>query len=319
MENYIFQTEWGWLIAIYLFLGGMGGSMVVIGYLHHVRSKENHLAAWGSLIGVVLVALGTLFLIGDLTKPERFYLVFLSPNLNLGSWIVRGSTILTLFMIFGALYAAPQIKYFSWLPWSKNEEAIRILGFIAAFFGFLTVMYTGILISMAKGVAFWQSPALPMLFIASGLSTGVAGMLFVNIIQGMRATGGRRELHFHWCHQLSEWDAIFIFVEIIVTFLYLYIINAASPEAAISVKEILWGSLSVPFVVGVLLLGLAIPLLLEYLHITKGKTAAEIVHDKGLAKPCILPIIAATLVIIGGITLRYVILAAGIKTLIPVP
>jgi len=310
------QTAWGWLIALYLFLGGMGGSMVVIGYLHHVRSKQNHLAAVGSLVGVILVALGTLFLIGDLTKPEKFYLVFLSPRLNPGSWIFRGSLILTLFIAFGLLYAAPQIKYFHWLPWAKNEKVIRYLGLVAASFGFLTVMYTGILISMARAVAFWQSPALPMLFIASGLSTGVAGMLFVNVVQGIRASGERREMHFHWCHELSLWDAILISVEILVTFLYLYIVSASSPEAALSVNELLFGSLSIPFTVGVLLLGLAIPFLLEYLHITRGKTASEIVRDKGVFKPCLLPITAATLVIIGGIVLRYAILAAGIKTIV---
>ncbi len=306
-----FQTEWGWLIAIYLFLGGMGGSMVVVGYLHQLRRNSKSLSGLGSLIGVLLVALGTLFLIGDLTKPEIFYMVFASPHLNPGSWIVRGSAILTGLIIFGLLYSAPQIKLFSWLPWSKSESALKALGLIASIFGFLTVMYTGILIGVVGAVPFWHSPGLPLLFIASGFSTGVTGMLFVNVVQGMRASGVEREAHFHWCHELSRWDAILISVELLVMFLYLYMVSIGSPEGAYSVNDILYGSLAGPFVGGVVLMGLAIPLLLEYLHITTGKKAAEIVHDHGIFKPCYVPLIAATLVIIGGLILRYVILSAG--------
>jgi len=55
--------------------------------------------------------------------------------------------------------------------------------------------------------------------------------------------------------------------------------------------------------------GLAISFLLEYLHITRGKGAG--VEAGGLILPYVLLLTAAALIIIGGLILRYTMLAAG--------
>ncbi len=193
MVNILFQHWWGWYIAIYLFLGGMGGGGMLVSYYLCCRRNHVKVATIGAVTSLLLVIIGVGFLILDLEKPEKFYLVFLSPHLNMRSMIFVGSTILTLFIIFGLLYISsipykwPQI--IGWLieklPWYKNLKIANISGLMAAIFGFLTTFYTGVLIGVVKQIPFWNTPALPLLFVASALSTGVVELLLINNTLGL--------------------------------------------------------------------------------------------------------------------------------------
>ncbi len=315
MMNLLIQHFWGWYIAIYLFLGGMGGGGMVVSYYFCCRRNENKLAIISAITSLIIVIVGVFFLILDLEKPEKFYYVFMSPYLNTHSMIVVGSSILTSFIIFGLLFITavefewPGFlgKIISPLPWYGHRSFASAMGILASIAGFLTAFYTGVLIGVLKSVPFWHTPALPLLFVASAFSTGVVGVLLINDIVGMRAPESEKHKYQEYCSILGKWDAILISIELLIIFTYLFQFTYGPAEAEASVYLLTTGALAPWFIGGVVIMGLAIPFLLEYWHIFS--------ENRGRKPSCVLPIIAAILVIVGGLILRYAILSSGVMTI----
>ncbi len=315
MMNLLIQHIWGVYIAIYLFLGGMGGGGMVVSYYFCCRRNDNKLAVISAITSLIIVIIGVLFLMLDLEKPEKFYLVFVSPHLNPHSMIFIGSSILTSFITFGLLFVTaiefkwPSFlgKIISLLPWYGNRSFTSAMGILASIAGFLTAFYTGVLIGVLKSAPFWHTPALPLLFVASAFSTGVVGVLLVNETIGIMAPKSERHKYQEYCSILGEWDAILISIELLIIFTYIFLFTYGPEEAEASVYLLTTGSLAPWFMGGVVTMGLAIPFLLEYWHIFS--------ESRGGKPSCALPIIAAILVIIGGLILRYVVLSSGVMTI----
>ncbi|AAB91273.1 NrfD/PsrC family molybdoenzyme membrane anchor subunit [Archaeoglobus fulgidus] len=285
------QPWWGILIAFYLFLGGLGAMAFCISFYFWRQKGSQSLVVGGSLLGLIAVLIGTLFLILDLGHPERFYLVLLSPRLNPSSWIVIGSTLLSAFMLFAALFVAPMLRWFKWVPWAKSEAAIRAFGWLAFITGIGVAAYTGILIGIVFNIPFWNAPALPVIFMISALSTGLASLILLMLVVDREA---------HEIHVMAKTDGFVMIFELIVLSIFL-LIRSYGPVAAIeSVNTVLFGWLAPYFVGGVLLMGLAIPIMLIFGYEVKrpGVTAVTV--------------ISAIFVLVGGALLRYVVLEAGI-------
>ena len=68
------QTEWGWLIEIYLFLGGIGGGAYTIAALNwFVGESAGASTRIGLWIGFPALAIGSLFLIGLILYVISFF------------------------------------------------------------------------------------------------------------------------------------------------------------------------------------------------------------------------------------------------------
>lgn len=303
----IVQHVWGWLIAIYLFLGGMGGATAVISYYFYAIRKDKEVAGLGALTAFVLVVLGVLCLIGDLEKPELFYLALLSFQTS--SWIFIGTVILSGMMLFTVFFAAPLLRPFQWVPWGRSEKALKALGFLSAAFGFLTITYTGILLSVLKAVPFWNSPALPLLFVLSALATGFALMVILNVVLSRRVTAMERAKFLSYCTWLSNWGAIAAAGEMFTLAVYYYTMSQGPLEARKSVEMMLFGPLSVSFYayLGFVLLGALIA------YFRKAFSPKESTRHP-IVRLCLLSIADSILIIMSGLLLRHIILEAGVMT-----
>src|SRR4030042_6134756 len=176
------QQEWKEIIAIYLYLAGMGAGSFIIGILVHWMELELNplsipfielfgvrldLAKIPILWGPIIVSIGAPFLIFDLGIKWRFMYACLNPRT---SWVARGFIILSIFIIFGLALLAKSALPFEWL---HAESALwRILEILAFIFAFATALYTGILLKATKSIPLWNTYLLPLLFLVSALSTG---------------------------------------------------------------------------------------------------------------------------------------------------
>ncbi|MBO8183600.1 MAG: polysulfide reductase NrfD [Archaeoglobus sp.] len=289
------QPWWEILIALYLFLGGLGSMAYAVSFYFWRKRVTKKMVVGGVLTGLIAVFVGTILLVLDLGHPERFYLVFLSPRLNASSWIVLGSMFLSAFMLFAALFVAPMLKWFEWLPWKENSILHRIFGWIAFLFAIGVAAYTGILIGVVFNIPFWNAPAMPVIFMISALSTGLATLVLV--LAPIKEEGVECITRI-----LAKSDGFVMIAELIVLGLFL-IIRSYGPAGAIeSVHMILKGWLA-PYFVGVFLfMGLAIPLMLIFGY----EVRAEAKSTRYVA------MLSAILVLIGGAMLRFVVIEAGI-------
>lgn len=279
------QTAWGWKVAAYLFLAGVGAGAYLDAQLLDWFSEGVPLASKiGTALSWPLVAVGTLFLIWDLGMPLRFWRAGTVPG---RSWISRGVIILTVFLGLALLQSVTMV--WPWTALESAEGARLALSALGGLFALLTLVYTGLLLGAVRPIPFWTMPALPLLFIASGMSTG--GMA---VHLTLPFYGSSEQMA-----QVASFDAGLIAIEILV--LLVYLVGTYGTAGRQSVLLLVTGALSTSFWGGLVLLGLALPL------------GAALVESAGGIEGAALVVIGAVPGLAGGYILRYVVISAGVK------
>ncbi|MCJ7627134.1 MAG: polysulfide reductase NrfD, partial [Longimicrobiales bacterium] len=159
------QTEWGWLVAIYLFLGGVGAGAYTIAAINGFLGESLELSTTvGLWISFPALMIGSAFLLADLGSPSRAILAGMKPGT---SWIARGFWIISAFMILAFIHL---LLHRSGQP--AGSAAVTVVSIAGIVFAVLTMAYTGVLLGASKGVPFWRSGIVPVVFVVSALVTG---------------------------------------------------------------------------------------------------------------------------------------------------
>lgn len=290
---------WEWQIPVYLFLGGVvAGLMILTSWRvlrgsNEKRSQGFRLMAW---MVPVLLSIGMLALFLDLSNRLnvlRFYMAFVPTSpMSWGAWILIAVYPVSVFFALSELPTTVRTwlgRYGigKWLlgftDWAGDEKRLRILSWSNLILGISLGIYTGILLSNLSARPLWNSAILGPLFLASGMSTAAALILLFGLDKKER-------------HLIGRADAIFISVELVL--LGLFILNLASGNA---VQQKALGLLvshgfAIGFWIFVVLTGLMTPLFIELWELrTRSKSRW----------------IAPFLVLIGGFTLRWILVYAG--------
>ena len=193
------DIAWHWPIALYLFLAGLSaGSLMIALIIKWLTAKRKDgsnkslfldaVVEAGAIIAPLTISIGLLLLIIDLGKPFSFYLLLLEYNMT---------SVMSIGVIFLLIYS-PLAFIFAFLTFSDVIKKIPILSLFSSIVdfvknnSFLTKIieysaftmaigvagYTGFLLSVNLSFPLWNTPILPLLFLVSALSSGVA----INII-----------------------------------------------------------------------------------------------------------------------------------------
>lgn len=274
------QRVWGWKIAAYLFVAGAGAGAHAVGAAAALDPRLGSRAAglFAMNVGAALVVLSILFLVWDLERPAGFLRVLRRTR---RSWLSRGAWIL---LVFGALAGTNVLL---------GAPAVLTAVSLAAAVAVAT--YTGVLIGTIMARPIWNTPILPVLFLASALSTGIA---LVGVCERLVPAGAAlgRDLSTLGA-SLRTGHLLLLAGELLLLYFYLSIVASRTPDG---VALLLRGPLAGPFWCGVVLVGLVLPLGLEAL-------VAPVGHAP------LAGTLAALAVLAGGFCLRWVILAAGVR------
>ena len=266
------QREWSWLLAIDLFLGGLGGGLFL---LYHALL----LPPWIGLLSLLLVLAGGVVLISELGHPLRAWRAIFRPQ---SSWISRGVLCIALFVFTAVLSLAPAFPALSWIPGTGNEQVAEMSGWVASLCALFITLYPGFVLGASRSIPFWDTPLLPLVFITQAL-LGASGVLLL-----VSASGSLAGL----LPKLQSLAAILIAVNFATILVYLSTIGRSGASAAESVSLLKQGGLGWTFGAGAVLVGMILPLLLVALS-----------SSAFLAGACILS---------GGLLFRYCFLKAGV-------
>ncbi|MBI5576342.1 MAG: polysulfide reductase NrfD [Deltaproteobacteria bacterium] len=236
------QREWGLLVVIYLFLGGAGAGLYAVS-LFMGKPLE-------AALGLVVVAVGTAFLLLDLGRPERFWRAFMRPGT---SWISRGTFFIALLMIAGTLQVAPSIPGLGFLPWKEGTTIGWLLKAASALLAVLVMTYTGFVLSPSPAVPFWYSPLVPAVFLGYSLLAGVDLFLLIERIIG-HVGGNLMFLEWFQGHLTIACLALVV--------LHIAVMSSRSVAAREAVRMLTRSRHAVLFAGGVIFVGLVAPLIL---------------------------------------------------------
>jgi len=317
----MFETHWGLPVVGYLFLAGVGSGALAVsasvllrggagGFAH----KHFQIARYGALLAPLPLIIGTGMIIFELgtfhaaIEHGEFWLLFrwinlfmtvnLSP-MNLGSWA------LALCIIASVVYA-----YTFWSsdakPGDKLSSLRRGIAWINVPLGISVAVYTGVMLGAMPSRPFWNSPVLPLIFLMSALSTGVAGILLLKAVLDYKGADDK-ELMDPSGYLLSASDTILIGFEILAIFLFLMFAHLTIGASAEAVSIILaGGSLAVVFWIGVFLIGLVVPGFIELWYVVP-----QLIYKRPYKIPRHVEIIICAVVLLGAFLLRYVVVIAG--------
>lgn len=274
----------GWKVIAYLFLAGVGGGAAAVGGAFRLILPEAEVITRTSVIlGAPLVVVGCILLFFDLGRPQAAFRALSRPN---QAWIARGTIILTAFIVFEVIQFAGWIWPFGALM--SDSSLFTFLNVVGGVFGVLTVLYTGFLFDTTRSIPFWSTPILPLLFLVSGVSTGIFAVMLVLLLSGLPVD---EEISL-----LSRIDLFLILFEGLILFFYLHGMHEVTAARA-SVRRLVKDDLSSAFWGGVVVLGLLIPFLIEAF----------------LADRVFATVMACLSGLLGGFYVRYVVVNGAVK------
>lgn len=302
---------WDWPIAIYLLLVGISAGMITLTmllkyYVPAEYSGKNPIVVATAIVAPLSVMVGLIILIFHLTRPTAFWhlLVFYNP----GSIMSLGVMLFQVYFVF----------IFLWLVSLYRDELLRLVGNFNKgrlfslvrnlsaivqkrrhwFENMLLVLavllggYTGFLLSALKSFPMLNNPVLPLLFLASGTTSGIAVAMLVGAINQKFIDVYKGTLHF--IHKIEN---PVIFAEIFLLFAFFVGLLLGDGHKNLSAHNALSGFWGGVFWIGVIGTGIAVPLVAGFLRTSRKQMA-----------------FSATLSLIGVFLLRMFVLYAGQMT-----
>ena len=284
---------WGPMIAWYLFLAGASaGAFLTSAFVEAKYPESVKMRVAGRIIAPIFVGIGLLMLMLDaeagLHNPLRFFWLIANP----GSVMTLGVYFICVFMpvaLVSALLEVLKKRVPKWLTW------------IGIVFAFAVAAYTGFLLGVVKAYPLWNNAILPILFVVSALSAGLAATSLVGLIVD------RERFEQMWLIKKSH--VILSAVEMVVLATMLIIVSAGSFEGAASVYSLVAGQYAPAFWGGIVLLGLVAPFLIEGYPVFIAKRVETSTTSM------VVSVIGEAGVLVGGFMLRLLVILAALPVL----
>ncbi len=190
MGDYVWfhDVSWHATYAIYFFVIGIVAGLAFLsflswhdGALRPIRAR----AAWGAF---VLLVIGGLLLIMDLSQPLRFLNILNPFYLNFGSPLAWGALNIVGFGIALVVYLFVLRR--------GEDRGGRWLAAIVALLALGLPIYTGFDLTVHQSRPVWNTPIIPVLFVAMAIASGAAvASLFAG---GNAATQARLRQYLLW-------------------------------------------------------------------------------------------------------------------------
>ena len=294
-----YEPIWSGIIACYLFLAGLGGGAFITSAFIRWRHPEAvRMRVYGHIIAPVTVIIGLVLLLFDATaglhNPLRFALLLS----NFGSVMTWGVVFLGLFVIVSVIVAVLDLLH---------KHIPVVLDIVGSVLGVCVAVYTGCLLGVCKTFPLWNNALLPILFLVSAVSTGMASVLVAAIIrhpEEFNRVGVLKK--FHFCLPIIEL--------VLIASLCFITYQDTSGAGAASVAKMIAGEYAPAFWVLLILVGLVLPTALETRMLFFSSREFE-----ESRKAHWISFASDAGVLIGGFVLRLLILLAALPITMVVP
>ena len=292
------QRHWNWKVALYLYGAATSAGLIFLEVaLHGIGAIDEGTELRGMWTGLalVLVSLGILF---DHLGPRSrwgFFHVFRRPRT---SWTARGATIVTVLVFLQILVLLPSVRGFEGLPWDEGTVSGIILRGAILLFAVAFMAYSGLILSSWNSIAFWNTPALPILYVGYSSLCGMAALLLVELITGWsRGSGVVGPVLWPYLLALLLGNASILLV-------YVWGMSTGTLPARESVRRLVRGEHRWSFWGGTVGIGLALPTLVVAFAVS-GQLGAD-------TATMFLLVVTCLAIQVGGFLLRDNMLRVGI-------
>jgi len=268
------QREWGWPIAIEIFCGGTAGGTYILSALPYLVFS-GRIFLPGVAVSLVLVLISVFVLMAESTSVRRVPRAFF----NIKSPLTVGAISLSLFIISSIATVGIPLT-------GLATGGLSIVVWRGVAVSLLPIIYPGALMGRMQAIPFWSGSGPSILLLSAALVSGCSVVTLA---------GGLDRLNFS-LSRVTLWGLV-----IYGLFLLIYMVTGRqrSRTARSSVQRLIKGHFFLIFIIGVIAMGLVMPLALYIADIIS--SSAPMLY------------IGSSLILIGGILMRYSLIAAGVR------
>jgi formate-dependent nitrite reductase membrane component NrfD len=273
--NIFHHIPWSSAYSIYFFVIGISAALFFFSTLSWFSEAFAPIRGRAFAVSFVLLVAGGLLLIGDLSQPMRFVNILNPAYLNFTSPLAWGGLNLVSFGLVSVLY---------FLAVAADSPIGKTIGVIGSLLALGLPVYTGFDLTVHQNRPVWNTPLMPVLFVAMSLVSGAAVATFL-------AKGDERLLG--WLRAIMLWSGgatAVMLISLLGTTAY----GGAGQE--LTFMLLTTGQLGAIFLGLGIALGLAVPIVL--LLVPAGRSGGGMM-------------VASLLLLVGGMALRYSILIGG--------
>lgn len=274
------NVAWPWPIAVYLFLAGISGGAFASAAFVRIFRKQTQITPLfqaASLIALTTILLGMICLVFDLTRPLDFWkiLIFYNPT------SVMSVGVMALLVFIPTMFLVTLTNFYEFasirrmLDSIPGVEAIMrvlrkglpVLTWVGLIFAVTVCAYTGFLISALIRFPLINTAVLPALFVASGLSAGMA----CNQLGAVMLGESHESFDLHALHA-AEWPVMA--AEALCIFMIAFALMTGIESAQSAAGAFFTGFWAREFWIGVVGIGFMGPLLLALFKKSTGTVVA---------------------------------------------
>jgi formate-dependent nitrite reductase membrane component NrfD len=282
------QKEWiekrGILVWISEVLSGLGAGLFLVSLF--MNNQPGMAIGW-----LIIMCLKLPVHIAYFGKPLRFWRT-MPPFSNAWktSWSARGVVFTMFFTSFALVQLAIGQPAIGEFLGPAATPLYWIFGGLAGFFALLTCIYSGFIMNSCKSVPFWNTGILPVVFPLTGIAEGFG------LIMAIGLAGGDVDMA-----SAAMWSRVTLMVNAFIIIIYLVNASCNSAVGKISVKELITGKVAVVFWVGLIALGIVLPLIISVSSIYAGGEVSSMMQ-----------ITAIICHAVGAFSLKYCLLKVGL-------
>ena len=172
LDYTVFHTiAWPGAYSVYFFVIGISVAMFFFSAMSWYREEFQPLRKSGFYISFLLLILGGLLLISDLSQPARFLNMINPAYLKFDSPLAWGSLNLITFSLVSVIYF--------FLLHGRDEVNGKRIAIIGALLGLGLPIYTGFDLTVHQHRPVWNTPLMPILFVCLSFLSGSAVASFL--------------------------------------------------------------------------------------------------------------------------------------------
>lgn len=240
MTDFTPQREWiegrGVILMLAFFFTEIGAGAYLVSLF--LGFEVGGITGW-----LICALLGGGLHLAYLGKPVRAWRSMLRPR---SSELSRGVIVMSLFLLLGALHLGLAVSS-GGLDWGDVALPFKV---VQAVLGFFVITHGFMTLNVMRGIPFWNSSALPVFSLASGLWVGAQAMTGPALASGESAMVLQVEPVMRW----------FLFSYSVLALSYLWNASHGVPAARKSLQVLIRGELSSVFYIGVLFLSFLAPI-----------------------------------------------------------
>lgn len=321
------HITWSLMIVLYPYLTGIVAGAFVISALYHLfgRKELEPISRFSLATSFAFMAVATLPLLNHLGHPERALNIIFTPNFSsamAGFGVLYNTYLLILLLEIWFVWRKDIIlmarrsrglkrKFYAALAlWTydissdaieKDHSAVRILAAIGIPAACMLHGYVGFLFGALKANPWWSTPLMPIIFLASGMTSGVA-MLIILYQVASKLTAQRIDPE--TIASLNRWLWLFMIITVSLELLEIITLAYEKSEAWEAIHPLLTTKLAFSFISVQLILGSLIPFILLMIAVTMNRYLHEKVRNT-------LSFVSALLLLIQVFAMRWNVVIGG--------